>query len=83
MPVCSQIREHHLADLSLVSLTVGLASLFGIGSSEVEGAFDPMVGGSDTSVGEGDNQEGYSWKIEPIFIGSRLGIEDLRFTDMV
>jgi hypothetical protein len=49
-------------------ITVGLASLFGKGSSEVDGAFSPILGGSETSTGEGENQEGYSWNIEPILL---------------
>jgi hypothetical protein len=48
-------------------ITVGLPSLFGMGSLDVDGAFDPMVGGSETSTGEGENQDGYSWNIETIF----------------
>lgn len=47
-------------------MTVGLLSLFGMGSSNVEGAFDPMDGGEDTSIGEGANQDGYSVKIDNI-----------------
>jgi hypothetical protein len=49
-------------------ITVGLASVFGKENSEVDGAFSPILGGSETSTWEGENQEGYSWNIEPILL---------------
>src|ERR1700712_605099 len=49
-------------------ITVGLPSLFGMGSSDVDGALDPIEGGSMTSTVERENQDGYSWKIEPMLV---------------
>jgi hypothetical protein len=49
-------------------ITIGLSSLFGMGSSDVDGAFEPSVGASEISTGEGENQDGYSWKIEPMVL---------------
>jgi hypothetical protein len=49
-----------------------------MGSSDVDGAFEPSIGGSEISTGEGENQDGYSWKIEPMVV--ILVIECSRYT---